>query len=116
VIVVPGYDIGDPMPVTEDQVTQWWKGETAPNPVSPTIAPASSNWLLGVGALGLCGGGIILIGALVFFSRRRPSNAIARSPRTRPGPPESLRERRPAPPETLGAKRDARKPPPPERL
>ena len=116
VIVVPGYDIGDPMPVTEDQVTQWWKGETAPNPVSPTIAPVSSNWLLGVGALGLCGGGIILIGALVFFSRRRPSNAIARSPRTRPGPPESLRERRPAPPETLGAKRDARKPPPPERL
>ncbi len=116
VIVVPGYSIANPIPVAEDQVTQWWKGDTTPNPVSPTIAPANNYWLLGFGALGLCAGGIILIGMLAFFSRRRPSNVATQLSRARPSPPESLHGRRPAPPEKLSTKNDAGKPPPPEKL
>ena len=120
VIVVPGYDIGNPIKVGGDQITRWWEGKkpstTAPY-VAPIINPVVSNdWMIGLGALGICGAGFLLVGLLVVFSRRKSAAVAQQMPRTKPAPPEKLFAANPPPPETLNPKKGSQKPPPPEKL
>ncbi len=51
VIVVPGYEIGNPIQVNASDVTAWWNGEQQPTPVppvpgpGPSPTPVDSTWL-----------------------------------------------------------------------
>ena len=112
VIVVSGYEIGNPIQVAGDQINSWWEGEapsTPPLNVEPIVNPViNTNWIFGLGSLGVCGAGVLLIGLVIVFSRRRAASVTQQLLR----PPAA----KPPPPETLNLRKDTRKPPPPEKL
>jgi hypothetical protein len=89
VIVVPGYDIGAPIPVSDGEVNAWWESSdgtttlqpkntpppsnATPVPQAPTSPLASMPWwlILVAGGMCCCAGVLGLVVVVILLARRR---------------------------------------------
>lgn len=83
VIVVPGYEIGAPIPVSDGEVNAWWEDSSlTPSPQSEKTPPpsnatpvslASMPWWLILVAAGMCccAGVVFLAGFVILLARRK---------------------------------------------
>jgi hypothetical protein len=88
VIVVPGYEIGAPIPVSDGDINAWWEessltptlqpentphaSNATPVPQAPTPPPASLPWglLLVAACMSCCVGVMVLAGVVILIVRR----------------------------------------------
>ncbi|MDP2991250.1 MAG: PDZ domain-containing protein, partial [Kiritimatiellota bacterium] len=75
VIVVPGYEIGAPIPVSGNDVNAWWNGEQQPTPVppepGPSPVPLDSTWLFIILAGCCCVIVMVVVVVIVLVTRKK---------------------------------------------
>jgi hypothetical protein len=82
VIVVPGDEIGAPIPVSDSDIHAWWQNPstTPATPEPPTPASGSTLLVLAIGAGCLCMVVIVLIVVIVLVTRKKKQPPAAPLP------------------------------------
>lgn len=89
VIVVSGYEIGDPIQVSSSEIYAWWNGGQQPTPFFPDPTPSPSptptpvpdvNWLLAGMACCLCAVVIVAIVVVIILVARKKRQPVVPPP------------------------------------